>query len=112
MNIRKVTVTILAAAGLATFVSEPLSLIGPASATTNPAHSRQCSQQAENYANRNTRRSTATGAVAGAAVGGVARGNRSGMGRGALIGGGAGLVRSSGQWQTYYNRAYRACMGR
>ena len=108
MNIRKATITILAAASLATFANGPVAVIGPASASS----SRLCSEQAENYANRNTRRSTATGAVAGAAVGGVARGNRSSMGRGALIGGGAGLVRSSSQWQTYYNRAYRACMSR
>jgi hypothetical protein len=33
-------------------------------------------------------------------------------GRGALIGGGAGLISSGGRWQTYYNYAYRNCVRR
>jgi hypothetical protein len=112
MNTRKMRIAMMAFACFATFVGEPLALIGPASAQSNSARSRQCSEQAESYANRNTRRTTAAGAVTGAAVGGVARGNRSSMGRGALIGGGAGLVHGSSRWQTYYNRGYNACMGR
>ena len=73
--------------------------------------SRYCSAQAQRYADRRTRRTTAAGALTGAAVGSMANNNRSrNAGRGALIGGSAGLVRSNSRWTSYYNRYYRNCI--
>src|SRR4051812_28560440 len=63
---------------------------------TERDRSRYCSMQAQRYADRNARRTTGAGALTGAAIGGIASGSRSNTarnaGRGALIGGGAGLV--------------------
>lgn len=72
--------------------------------------SNYCANRARRYADRNTRRTTAAGAVTGTAVGGVAGGNRRNAGRGALIGGGAGLVHSSARWNSIYDRYYRNCV--
>ena len=37
---------------------------------------------------------------------------RRNAGRGALIGGGAGLLASTSRWQVYYNYSYRNCVRR
>lgn len=68
-----------------------------------------CSAQAQRHADRHTRRTTAAGALTGAAVGGMVGSNRN-TGRGALVGGGAGLVRSNSRWTSYYNRYCRNCI--
>lgn len=77
--------------------------------------SRSCSEQAERYADRNFRRTTAGGALLGAGVGSAVGRNSNvsrNAARGALIGGGAGMLRSNSQWRTLYDRAYRDCMRR
>ena len=76
------------------------------------SRSQQCSKEAERYANRRTGGTTLRGAAVGGAVGGLIGGNRRGVGRGALVGGGAGLVQSNSQWQTFYGRSYRQCINR
>ena len=77
---------------------------------TQAERNRYCSAQAQRYADRRTRRTTAAGALTGAAVGNMARNNRGrNAGRGALIGGSAGLVRSNSRWTSYYNRYFRNC---
>ena len=81
----------------------------------NP-HARQGSADARRYADRNTRRTTATGAAGGAAIGAISSQSRRNTGRnagrGALIGGGAGLLASTSRWQVYYNYSYRNCVRR
>jgi hypothetical protein len=74
--------------------------------------SQRCSREARQHADRNARRRTATGAATGAAIGGIAGGSRRNAGRGALIGGGAGLLTSNSRWQSLYNRRYHECINR
>jgi hypothetical protein len=50
------------------------------------------------------------GAVTGATIGGISRGRNSSMGRGALIGGGAGLIHGSSRWNSLYHSYYRNCV--
>jgi hypothetical protein len=88
--------------------------LGSSDARTNNnwssnSRSAQCSVEAERYANQRARRRTAAAAAGGAAIGGISGGN---AGRGALIGGGAGLLQSNSRWQTYYNRSYNNCINR
>jgi len=101
--------TAMIALGIVALVSPP----GSSEARTNNnwssvSRSSQCSVEAERYANQRARRRTAATAAGGAAIGGIS-GN---AGRGALIGGGAGLLQSNSRWQTYYNRSYNNCINR
>ena len=84
--------------------------------TVSQSRSNACSAGARRHADRYMRRNTARGATAGAAVGAIASGSRRNTGRnagrGTLIGGGTGLLASSGRWQTYYNYYYRNCIRR
>lgn len=107
-----------AAIALALLMAVPVTLFQPSSPAeahrpgnwTRAERSSYCSNRAERYANRHTRRTTAAGALTGAAVGNVVGGNRRNTGRGALVGGSAGLLRSNSQWRTQYDRYYRQCM--
>jgi len=106
------------AIALALLMAVPVSLIqssSPAEAHrpgnwTRAERSSYCSNRAERHANRQTRRTTAAGALTGAAVGNVAGNSRRNTGRGALVGGSAGLLHSNSQWRTQYDRYYRQCM--
>lgn len=87
----------------------PLSVVNEASARSS-SRSHYCSMRARSYADRHTGRSTAVGAVTGATIGGISRGRNSSMGRGALIGGGAGLIHGSSRWNSLYHSYYRNCV--
>lgn len=101
---------VFALSGYMTFTSE-----AEAQSRNQAPTSRSCSEQAERYADRNFRRTTAGGALLGAGVGSAVGRNSNvsrNAARGALIGGGAGMLRSNSQWRTLYDRAYRDCMRR
>jgi hypothetical protein len=108
----------LAALLVATIASAVFTMTAEAQSRNNRSQaevSRTCSAQAERYAERNFRRTTAGGALLGAGVGSAVGRNRNvsrNATRGALIGGGAGMMRSNSQWMALYNRAYRNCMDR
>jgi outer membrane lipoprotein SlyB len=114
----RATLLTFAIAGLVLVVmpaASPVILSGKAAAHTTQNWSRAdrqryCSQRAERYANRQTRRTTAAGALTGAAAGGIIGGNRRGTGLGALAGGGAGLATSNARWTSIYDRYMRNCM--
>lgn len=106
-----------AAVGLALLVALPVATLRspPAEAHrpgnwTRAERSSYCSTRAERHANRQTRRTTAAGALTGATVGNIAGNSRRATGRGALVGGSAGLLHSNSRWRTQYDRYYRDCM--
>jgi len=104
------TITLALLASVA-FTASDFLRSADASTAVSADRSRQSFAEARRWADRHMRRNTAIGAAGGAAVGVAmtqSRRNTGGnAGRGALIDGGAGLIASSGRWQTYYNYADR-----